>query len=621
MKFNLQLLLVLWLPLCAVAQEGKTPYTAKLKEYRYSKYLDSTKFYFKKALPWALKRRDTLAAFYTYKYMGDGYEHHQKLDSTLYMYDLCNTFLPKNNYRLKAFLLNDRAYTYQLLSDYNKATKLTLEALVYAEKSKNDIQIASINLSVADNLALLKLNKQAEEYYLRAVAASKRTDYLPAKEYTYRVYGNYLLKSNKIDGAFTCLQMASKFAKQTKDSISMAFAWSSLADCFWKRRETDSCFYYAKKAEGIWLRRAEYIDYSHVCNNQGRFYLNLKKYAQALDYFKKAELYLRNDLYLNEEVYSNLATAYQKLGKYERSIFYFSKANAVLKAIKDRERESQVAALNIKYQADKKEALVRDEKQKNKLAAMELREKTLQFDIGLVILLSLIVITIVVVLSYRRIQRNNKLLLESNLQLDRLVLQKQTLLQEVHHRVKNNLSTLKSMLFLQARASKDEEVKAVLTESQHRIQSMALIHENLYQDLENDQVYFHHFTRQLFDSLVQTFQTSNTVVQIEIDDNDVTLDVSTAIFLGLILNELATNSFKYAFKDRSEGAIRVGISSNNAQYQVTYADNGVGLKSGIEDYDNGFGFRLIRILVEQMNADFSYKDENGWAIFTLDFKI
>ncbi len=599
------------------SQEGKTPYTAKLKEYRYSRYLDSTKFYFAKALPWALKRNDSAAIFYTYKYMGDGYEHHQKLDSTLYMYDLCNRYLSVKNFRLKAFLLNDRAYTYKLLGDYTKAAQLTLEASKYAERSKDPIQISNIYLSIADNFAHLKLHKQAEEYYQKSIITSQKSTYLASQEYSNRVYGNYLLKNNNIKTAFGYLQKASKLAKQTKDSISMAFTWASLADCFWKRKEVDSCFFYAKKAEGIWYRRAEYIDYSHVCRNMGEYYMSLGKYDQAQNYFKKAEKYLRNDLYLNEQLYSNLASLYQKKGQLDLAIVYLTKAKQTLEMIKENERKSQVAALNIKYQADKKEVLVKNEQQKSELANFKLREKTLQFNIGLVILLALIIVIAVVIFSYKKISIKNRQLFESNIRLERSLKQKQILLQEVHHRVKNNLSTLKSLLFLQARASKDEQVKAILTESQHRIQSMALVHENLYQDLEYDQVKFYDFTRQLFDSLIQTFHVPTAQVHYTIERNEITLDVSTAIFLGLILNELATNSFKYAFNNQNQGIIKVGITKVEDQIVVVYSDNGIGLSRPFHEQQNGFGFKLIRILIEQVNAEFTYDKENEWSVFTL----
>ena len=90
------------------AQDKLAIYKSKAKAYSYTPYLDSAKFYFKKALPLALKRKDSVSVFRIHKYMGDAYEHHQKLDSTLLMYDFSEKYIPKNNLKLKAFLLNDK---------------------------------------------------------------------------------------------------------------------------------------------------------------------------------------------------------------------------------------------------------------------------------------------------------------------------------------------------------------------------------------------------------------------------------------------------------------------------------------------------------------------------------
>ena len=156
----------------ANAQNKLSVYKSKIEKYRYSKYLDSTKIYFKKALAIAQKTKDSVVIFGLYKHMGDGYEQHQYLDSTLLMYDICNQYIPKNNLKLEAFLLNDRAYTLLLLHDYEGATALTLQALKIAEKSGDIDQIANVSTSLADGFSSLKMNKEAEKYYAHAIALS-----------------------------------------------------------------------------------------------------------------------------------------------------------------------------------------------------------------------------------------------------------------------------------------------------------------------------------------------------------------------------------------------------------------------------------------------------------------
>ncbi len=109
-------------------------YDNKLVEYRYTKYLDSAIYYFNKSLYLALKQNDSVSVFYLYKHLGDAYEHHGFIDSTFRMYNICEKYIPVSNFRLKAFLLHDKAYTYSLLYNYDKAAELTLQALKLAKK-------------------------------------------------------------------------------------------------------------------------------------------------------------------------------------------------------------------------------------------------------------------------------------------------------------------------------------------------------------------------------------------------------------------------------------------------------------------------------------------------------
>jgi two-component sensor histidine kinase len=201
--------------------------------------------------------------------------------------------------------------------------------------------------------------------------------------------------------------------------------------------------------------------------------------------------------------------------------------------------------------------------------------------------------------------------------LENLVNQKQILLKEIHHRVKNNLTTLKSLLFLQAKSSNNEEVKNILKECQLRIQSMALIHENLYEDAENEQVDFYPYLEKLFESLESSYKTENKNIEVDIEKNNVKLDISIAIFLGLVLNELATNSYKYAFVNQDSGKISLTLNKLGDKLEIIYNDNGCGLPDGFNTNSTGFGFKLIRILVEQINGKLEYNYDNNLSTFKI----
>lgn len=601
------------------AQGNLSVYKSKMEHYRYSKYLDSTKFYFKKTLPIVLKQKDSVAIFKAYKHLGDAYEQHHLLDSTLLMYDICDRYIPKNNLRLKAFLLNDRSYTFGLLHDYETATQLTFQSFKLAEKSGDRYVFAIATTSLADGFSKIKMNSKAEQYYSQAISLSEKISNRSILHQVYRYYAIHLIENKKFDKAFIYLKKANKITFKLKDSISMAYNWYYLMDCYWYKNQKDSCFYYAKKAEKIWEKCAENLDLASVCMKQGECYLKLKNYKKSEFYLKKANKYILNDLYFNEKLYSDFADLYNQNGNSKRAFYYLQKAKNTVEQLKEDENKSKVISLNIKFEADKKEILLQKQNKISELAVLKADEKSSQFRvISFVALLLLIILTIIVV-AYNKIKTSNQLLFQANAKLENLVNQKKTLLNEIHHRVKNNLTTLKSLLFLQAKASDNDEVKKILRECQFRIQSMAFIHQKLYEDAENELVDFYSFIEQLFDSLELSYKKNDKNIDVIIEKNNVKLDISIAIFLGLVLNELATNSYKYAFANQDSGIISLILNDLGDTIEIIYSDNGCGLTDGFNEKTSGFGFKLIRILVEQINGKLEYNYINNLSIFKITF--
>lgn len=187
--------------------------------------------------------------------------------------------------------------------------------------------------------------------------------------------------------------------------------------------------------------------------------------------------------------------------------------------------------------------------------------------------------------------------------------EKELLRQEVHHRVKNNLTFLKGLLYLRANASTSAEVKTVLDECQARIQTMALVHQNLYDVDNTSEVDFKSFINELFGELHTLFDTENKV-KLEIESAGLKLDMRLCIFIGLILNELITNSYKYAFHKVDQGHVYIQVHETEDCIKLEYADNGQGLNEGFHpENSTGFGFKIISILLRQTDAELTYSDK------------
>jgi PAS domain S-box-containing protein len=199
------------------------------------------------------------------------------------------------------------------------------------------------------------------------------------------------------------------------------------------------------------------------------------------------------------------------------------------------------------------------------------------------------------------------------------LIEKEVLLREIHHRVKNNLQVMSSLMSLQADTVDNEDVRQSFREMQTRVQTMALIHEELYQAKNLSRVNLAEYIGKLAAGLSQSFLL-NPRVELEVDVEEAFLGVDTAIPCGLIVNELVTNAFKYAFPDNQPGKVLISLRSNaDGVYNLTVNDNGVGLPSGLDVYQTEtLGMQLITILAAQLGGKLDV-ELNGGTCFHIQF--
>lgn len=221
---------------------------------------------------------------------------------------------------------------------------------------------------------------------------------------------------------------------------------------------------------------------------------------------------------------------------------------------------------------------------------------------------------------YRRIQKAKK---ETEVQkelVEQSLVEKEVLLKEIHHRVKNNLQIISSLLDEQARKASDNQVKKLMKEGQDRVQSMALIHQNLYESDNLSGIDIKDYLVELTKNISQS-QVGQKEVEIELNVDDSKLDIDTAIPIGLILNELITNSFKYAFKGKDLGKISIAFNKTSAKdFLVKVTDNGIGLP---DDFDirkaKSLGLNLVRGLVRQLEGTMDFAGTNEGTNFEMRF--
>lgn len=198
---------------------------------------------------------------------------------------------------------------------------------------------------------------------------------------------------------------------------------------------------------------------------------------------------------------------------------------------------------------------------------------------------------------------------------------RELLLTEVHHRVKNNLQVISGLLELQKAQLTDKQAIAAFTEGQSRVSSIALIHQNLYENENLGNIEFCSFARDLCSKVAELYENQNNRVAFTIENKEVFFDINTAVPLGLIINELITNSYKYFKNGTQEKKISITIIVlKKGAYKLIYKDNGPGLKKGIHfETATSLGLDLIKGLSGQIHGKATYAYENG-SVFTIFFK-
>lgn len=191
--------------------------------------------------------------------------------------------------------------------------------------------------------------------------------------------------------------------------------------------------------------------------------------------------------------------------------------------------------------------------------------------------------------------------------------QKEVLLKEVHHRVKNNLQVISSILNLQSSYVDDKKTLDILKESQNRVKSMSLIHENLYRTKDFNKINFSEYIEKLTKNMIHSYQYSENNISLVLDLDDVLLSIDISIPCGLIINELFSNALKYAFPNKKAGAIFISVKQqSNKKIQIIVEDNGIGYTKGLDSEKEGsLGMLLVRTLIEQIDGKIELLKHRG----------
>lgn len=202
---------------------------------------------------------------------------------------------------------------------------------------------------------------------------------------------------------------------------------------------------------------------------------------------------------------------------------------------------------------------------------------------------------------------------EVNIQLSRLLEEKKTLIQEIHHRVKNNFQSVSSMLYLQANMIENEQLKEILNVSRNRIHSLALLHENLQNAEDVSSVNINRYFTKLVKIISGSYDVKNKEIKLIINiDESFEIPTNHAIQLGLVLNELISNIFKHAFVESETGEIQINFDRSNGTNYFMVKDNGIGITLNFDPATSkSLGLRIVNMISKQLKGEYTIQNKNG----------
>jgi pentatricopeptide repeat protein len=372
----------------------------------------------------------------------------------------------------------------------------------------------------------------------------------------------------------------------------------------------------------FWAKNDKVIAGAEAYLTIGRFYTERGKFVQADRYLKSALAsknlnpeFEKESRHLIFKVDSASGNYLASIGNYQRYVFL---KDSIAKSTKD--QEFSILKANFKTAQKEKDFKILQKEATLQKQELELSARTEKFTYaGLVALFCLLGL----LYNRYRLKQNKNLQLEEqqqtinikNASLIRLVNEKEWLLKEVHHRVKNNLQIVISLLNSQSAYLKEDVAVNAILESRHRIQAMSMLHQRIYQSQNMSGISMLSYIHELVYYLDNSFNLGKRIV-FSINVEDIELDLVQAVPVGLILNEAITNSLKYAFPDQREGEVKVSLNKiDDRTLLLAIADDGIGLcKDFNMEEIKSFGLKLIKGLSEDLEGDFTIQRQPGTTL-------
>lgn len=524
-----------------------------------------------------------------------------------------------NNKKGMASLLNNIGLIFESQGSYSKALEFFTKSLTLKEEFGNKNDIAKTLVNIGNIYIHQEDYTKAIDYYTKALRYQETTSNLKEKANTLNNIGLVYKNIGEIDTSMTYYQRSLELYKQIEYKAGMSSSYNNIGNLhkiLGKYNEAIQYFQLALKVSQE-SKSKSHIAISYV--NLGKTYGKLGQHNLAL---KNCNLSLK----IAEEIGSVLSirdaslVLYEnekKVGNYKKSLSHYEYYIKMRDSIQGEESKNEVLRQEFKYEYEKQniaDSIQRLEAEKANKAIIraqdeQIEEKNKLIWILAAILSVVLVLIVVLIITFTKLKKNKRKLIET-------IDEKETLLREIHHRVKNNLQVVSSLLNMHVRKVKDTASKKILEDGSERLLAMSIIHKNLYPHSDLKTISLDDYLFTLSNQLFENYQLNYSNVELETELEKISVDIDKLIPIGLIVNELISNSMKHAFNEASNARIFVRLTSTiDENIELEISDNGKGIDPNWNlDKQDSIGMKLITIFSEKLKSKLNIVNDSGTKV-------
>ncbi len=485
-------------------------------------------------------------------------------------------------------------------------------AEIYAQVgSKKEIAGANNGLAIFYNDMGQK--EKAIEMYNAALEIYEEIDDTMGRANIHANLGMLYIYEKEFQLAQKHILMQGKLDTLLNTQWGLGFHYDYMGVLYRKQKQYSKALRWYTKALHLRQKLPSHYNIAESRSGLSSTYLALNQYDEAIKQANEILRYKEEHQSLSQQMsaYSLLSKAYEKKGAYRKALAFHKEYKIMSDSIYQRDMLSEIADKDALYQGAKKDKEITKLDAENLISQSKIKNK------NKIILFGGIALGIISILLFSLYHLLKKVSIQKN-KLQILVKEKDILLREIHHRVKNNLQLVSSLLTMQGRSIDNESAAQAINEGKNRVRTMALIHQDLYNKENITQIGIKQYVEKLTRELYTTYSLEENKIKLHHKIDDIELDIDALVPLGLIINELITNSLKYAWPNNENGNLFIELYKLNNTITLIIKDDGVGFDPKSIKSES-FGSTLISALTLQLDGKYIYRNINGSEV-TITFK-